>query len=167
MFQIGDTVLYGTTGVCRVEGVIEKEIARIKKEYYVLHPVAHGNSAVFVPVDNPALLAKVKRILSKEEICALLQALPAEAPAWIEDNVARREAFHAIVQRGDRSELIQLVRTVYRHQKELSTAGKRLHLADERIMKEAERLLHEEFSVALEIAPDEVVPFIAGQLEEA
>ena len=165
MLEQNDTVLYGTTGVCKVEGLIEKEVARVKKPYYVLRPVSQANSAVYVPADNPTLLAKIKRILSKEEIYELLSRVPREPKAWIEDNNRRRDVFGEILNRGNRLELLCLVREIYLHQKELVSRGKRLHLVDERVMKEAERLLYEEFSLALEMDPDQVIPFIAQKVD--
>ena len=43
--------------------------------------------------------------------------------------------------------------------------GKKLYVGDEKIMSEAQRLLHEEFALVLNIKVDEVLPFILGELE--
>ena len=45
--------------------------------------------------------------------------------------------------------------------------GKKFHIADERIMREAEHKLHGEFAYVLNIKLDEVVPFIMGELQQA
>ena len=39
-----------------------------------------------------------------------------------------------------------------------------MHLTDEKYLKDAEKMLHDEFAVVLNISPDQVVPFIRKQL---
>ena len=56
---------------------------------------------------------------------------------------------------------------MYFKQQELTAAGKKLHAADERIMKEAEKLLYDEFSVVFDIRPEEVLPLIMKRLEKS
>ena len=60
-----------------------------------------------------------------------------------------------------------LIRSLYNKGEERRRENKRLHLADERFLNEAERLLHDEFSAVLGIEETEVVPFIMSRLEKA
>ena len=57
-----------------------------------------------------------------------------------------------------------MIRTLRSHQKELAEKGKRLHIADERALKEGQRLIHDEFSYALNIEPEEVGSFISAEM---
>ncbi|MGN0497873.1 MAG: hypothetical protein ACI4F6_02215 [Acutalibacteraceae bacterium] len=50
-------------------------------------------------------------------------------------------------------------------QKEKLACGKKFHSADERIMKDAEKILFEELALVLEIEPSEVLDFIHNELE--
>ena len=52
MFQIGDTVFYSGSGVCRIDSVTSREFGDSMKDYYVLIPVHAPESAVYLPVDN-------------------------------------------------------------------------------------------------------------------
>ena len=52
----------------------------------------------------------------------------------------------------------------YAESKELAEKGKRLHIADERALKEGQRLIHDEFSYVLNIEPDEVGNFISAEM---
>ena len=45
--------------------------------------------------------------------------------------------------------------------------GRRLHITDERFMKEAEKMLYEEFAYVLNIRKDQVLPFILNQVQVA
>ena len=85
MFQRGETVLYGTEGVCRIAEIQEMKIGRTKAEYYVLKPVYRESATIYVPVDNPTLVARMKHVLSQQEIDRLLETvLEGEVP-WVED----------------------------------------------------------------------------------
>lgn len=76
----------------------------------------------------------------------------------------RKEKYREILKNGDRQELIQLIRTLYLHQQELKKAGKKFHATDEKILNEAEKILHHEFAYVLDIKLEEVVPFISKEI---
>lgn len=77
----------------------------------------------------------------------------------------RKEKYNEILKKGNKVELVKLIRTLYLEKEKKKTEGKKLYVGDEKIMAEAERLLHEEFAVVLNIKVDEVLPFILGELE--
>ena len=139
MFSNGDAVLYGAEGVCRLEGSTQREIGGKKLEYYVLKPVYRAGSTVFVPKGNETLTAKMRRVLSPEEIHKLIQEIPEEKELWIENEGERRAEYGRIVSGGDRRELI-------------------------RVIKEAEEKLHGEFALVLNIQPDQVTAFIRREI---
>ena len=165
MLNLNETVLYGTTGVCTVESIEEKRIGNVTRKYYVLKPVQQLSSTVFVPADNERLLSKMRRLLSPEEIKSMLHSLPKEPNIWLDDDNERKIKYNEIISSGDRKACLVLLRTLHSRQKKLAESGKRLHMADERAMKEAQRLIHDEFSFTLNIKPDEVVAFIRGEIK--
>ena len=55
---------------------------------------------------------------------------------------------------------------IYLHKKEISDKGKKLHLCDEHMLKNAENLLSDEFAYVLKIEKDEVLPYILNMLGE-
>ena len=54
MFCVGQTVLYGSNGVCMVDDVTEKRIGKTKMQYYVLKPLCNNTSTLFVPTAKSA-----------------------------------------------------------------------------------------------------------------
>ncbi len=165
MFKIGDTVLYGATGVCKIEETVVKSVMDEEKEYYVLKPLAQDKCTVFVPTDNDALKAKMRKILSKAEIDDILKKINSYDDIWEENEIARREKFQQIIHSGDRLQVMLLVRTLYNHQQARLSEGKRLHISDERYFAEAERLLYDEFSAVLGIPPEQVLSYITSKLQ--
>ena len=167
MYQIGETVLYGTEGVCTIAEVREMKIGREKASYYVLQPVHREGATIFVPLANETLLAKMRPLLSAAEIDGLLQCVRSDEPVWIEDATVRKEEFRRILTAGDRKELLGMIRTLYRHREALNGKGKRLRTNDEQMLRDAEKLLNDEFALVLNIKPREVPEYIRSRLEEA
>jgi CarD family transcriptional regulator len=166
MFSINDTVLYGTVGVCRVEGISEIALGREKKKYYVLKPVSQGSATVYVPLDNDSLLSKVRKLLTRGEIDAMIKNVTCD-DVWVEDDTERARLFSDTVKSGDRALLISMIHTLITHRRKLSGVGKKLHLADERALRDAERLLCDEFSYVLGIAPETVGDYVTSGIDRA
>ena len=68
---------------------------------------------------------------------------------------------------GDRSELVRLVKTLHTHRLELQQCGRKFHLADERMLRDAERVLFEEFAYALSIPPESVGDYLREHAKTA
>lgn len=166
MSRLGETVLYGTEGVCKVAEICQMKVGHKKEEYYVLRPVHREGSTVFVPVNNESLLAKMRPLLSKEEINALIDGVNKEEKLWIEDAAERKTAFQSILTGGDRRELLCMIRLLYLRREMLQKAGKRLRTNDDQMLRDAEKLLNDEFALVLDIPQREVSEYIRSRIED-
>ncbi len=166
MFNIDDYVVYKTNGVCRITGIKKETFGRDTKEYYILTTVYGNPSNVYVPVDNEALVSKMKKIISIDKIHDIIDKSQDKTVDWIENDRERGEAYSAMISEGEPSLLFSLVKTLYNHKKEVESAGKKFRANDKRIMDSAEKILHEEFAMALDIEPDMVAPFIKDRLKK-
>ena len=165
MYAVNDTILYGLNGACIITDIAKRNISGSIIEYYVLQPVYNNASTIYVPMKNEKLTAKMRRVLSAEEIHGLIQAMPDEDSLWIENENDRKEAYREILSAGDRMKLVRLIKALYLHQEKLQGIGRRLHMSDERFLKDAERLLYDEFALVLNIKPEQVLPFILEQID--
>ena len=164
-YKVNDMVMYGTAGVCRITEISEQSFCGRGGRYYILQPVYDNRSTVFVPVDNEALTTKMHRILSAEEIYDLIRDMPDTDTIWTDNEEVRREKYKEILKGGNRRDLIRMIKTLYTRQQALLQNGKKkLRATDERFLKEAERVLHEEFAHVLNIQRDQVLPFILEQI---
>lgn len=102
MAEVNEIVRYGAQGICRIQQIEEKSIGASRRLYYVLKPVYHEDSTIFVPVDNPALTGKMHRLLRAQEVLQLLSGLAGDDGLWVEDEAQRREAYEQILRSGDR-----------------------------------------------------------------
>ena len=165
LYNVGDIVLYGARGVCKIIGIEENEMMGKRIKYYILKPVYDEKAKIFVPTTNETLCAKMRRTLSAKEIHTLIKSMKKEEPNWIQDENLRRKEYKLILAGGNCREIINVIKTLHGHQQFQIENGKKLHAADERLMKDAEQILHEEFAYVLDIQREEVLPFILEQVE--
>lgn len=164
MYQIHDTVMHPTSGVCTIEEIKEMRFGfGESKLYYLLKPVYDQQaSIIYVPVDTDKV--HFRKLLSKEDICDMIHEISFEAPLWVENNAARKEAFSRILAEGDQKKLVQLIAELHLKKIEILKTNHKFHVADERVLQEAEKRIHQEFAYALSLKLDEVAPFIMQEL---
>ena len=98
---------------------IKKKIDGRETEYYVLKPVyEHGVSTAYVPVENEQLTAKLRPLLSRQEVVELIDSLPHMQTPWIESQDVRREKYREILHKGDRTAMIRAIRALHLHRRE-------------------------------------------------
>lgn len=164
MYDIGEAVVYSTYGVCTISAVEKRDFGGEAREYYVLRPVGNKNNTFYVPTQNEALTSQMRKVWSKSEVESLINEMPDRELIWIDNDYQRRDEYRKILAKGDRSELVSLIKTLYLKREKLNENHKKLHSADERILGEAENMLYDEFAFALDIPRDEVIPYIRSHV---
>ena len=164
MHHVNETVVYGAHGICRIACIESHNFTGTEKDYYVLKPVGDEKSTIYVCVSNEKAVSQMRAVLSEEEIYQLLRSVPEEPSRWIENKNERNERCRQILNSGDRRELLLMIRALYLHKQQQKKLGKKMHLTDEKYLKDAEKMLHSEFAVVLNISPDQVVSFIQERI---
>lgn len=168
-YQIGEHVVYGSSGVCKIE-----EIRRGYRlmddippaDYYVLKPLSSASSTVFVPLGSDTASKKMRPVLSKSEIDELIASVGTDAIYWIDDRKERLSAFRAVLQQGDRRDQILLIRCILLRVRELEAKRRHLATADSDILQAAQRAVREEFAFALGLRPDAVPEYVRNGLAQ-
>lgn len=163
---VNEFVVYGADGICEITEICKRKFGRQYIDYYTLKPVYDDKSAIYIPVDNEKLVEKMRRVMSKQELFDLIASLPEKGDLWIEDDRERQEKYKTIIGNGNREELFVLIKTLFEKRRELAEIGRKLHVADERALRDAQKLLHEELAHILGIDRSKVVDFISEQLNE-
>ena len=161
---IGTHVLYGKTGVCLVQEQKTVKVGRESNTYYVLCPVSDGRSCVYVPCDNADLVARMRPLLTREEIDTLLSDADAERQPWLDDRNERAALYRTVSAEGDRRHLIRVICCLFRKKHERQELGKRLSTMDDAALQECMRLIDEEFSMVLNIPRSDVVNYILERI---
>ena len=166
MYSVGDLILYGRTGVCRVEEIVEEKprSAEAPRQYYNLRPL-YQNCCIRTPVSGGKVLSRP--IISGAEARRLIRRMPeVEARPYHNRNLNQlRDHYRECLEQLDCEALIELTKSLYLKKKEAEAQRRKFGAVDERFMKEAEELLYGEFAAALEIDRDKVENYIANSLK--
>ncbi len=165
MYNIGDHVVYGIHGVCRILAQEERTVDRKKVLYYVLEPLEQTGARFYIPAQNQAALAKLRPVLSRQELEALLASDEVRQDTWVADENQRKQRYRELIVAGDRAALICMVGSLYRHKEAQAAAGRKFHLCDENFLRDAEKLLNSEFSLVLNIPTNQVQDYILSALK--
>ena len=164
MFQVGEVILFGSEGVFRVDDITPKKIGKTVSDYYVLRSVYRSSNVLYIPVGKGGLEEKMYPVLSRAEIEDLIRQLPMSTCCWIDNENERKLRYREILGCGDRLAVAGLIRTLYEHRTNQEKTGKKMHLSDERFLKDAERLLYDEIALVMDIEPKQVSTYIGSKL---
>lgn len=166
-FDIGEYVSYGINGMCNIEDIRPMQLSQSveKMMYYILRPESNPKSTIFVPVNNQKLVSKMRELMTKDEINAMLVRMKDRTLEWEKDVRFRTENFHEILSNGVNQDLILMIRCLHRKRQELVQLGKKLPARDSNTLKTAERLVEEEFAHVLHIKCEEVSDYIRDVLD--
>ena len=154
MFQPGELIFYGRTGVCRVERIEELE----GQQYYRLQPL-YQTCTICTPVNGKVFM---RSVLTREEADALIDQIPSVCVKPVECHALREltERYLASINTYDAAELLAMTMSIYAKKQQALRDRKKLGAIDERFLREGEALLFGELAVALGIAPNEVPNYI-------
>ena len=105
------------------------------------------------------LVSRMRVVLSSDEIKDILSQ-KTDNEIWIDNKAERCEKIKEIISGGDCMKLVELIRRMHFHSKLQLKKGRRLHITDERFLKEAEIMVCDEVSVVLHIDRNDVLPLV-------
>ena len=168
VFEVGELVLYGGTGVCRVTEIIAKKFNRTEPEklYYVLTPL-YQSGTITTPVENGKVF--IRPVITRDEAISLIDRIPTiEVEAYHNQNLQQLEShYKAELMRHDCLSLLRLTMSTYRKKREREDAKLKFGAVDRRYMERAEDLLFGELAVALNIDRESVRDYIESRLHPA
>ncbi len=165
MFEIGDLIMYGARGVCRVTEITELDWSSAEhgRKYYVLDPL-YKSDVIYVPIDNDKVY--MRPVMSKEEVLALIDSMPEiETDKRKARSIQQLARFYqAAIDSHECEDLVRLTKSIHSKKKEAEKQNKQLGQIDIRYMEHAEDLLFGEIAAVLEIPRDSVIDFIDERL---
>lgn len=90
MFEVGDVIIYGRNGVCKVKkiDVLDNPNVDRKKLYYTLQPCYVKGNTIFTPVDNTKVI--MRPVLTKKEVMQMIEEIQDIETLWIDDEKEAR-----------------------------------------------------------------------------
>lgn len=164
MFNVGDYVVYGNTGVCKIEDIGPLPIGSEDKDYYTLVPVYGRNSKLYTAVDSDKVV--IRRTMTKEESGNLIDEMEEIETLSICDEKRREEIYKETMKTCDCREWVRMIKTLYLRKMERLSRGKKVTSSDERYLSMAEDNLYGELAFSLDIPREKVGEFITERIKE-
>lgn len=166
MFNIGDFVVYGRTGICEVTDITTMKMTGVPKDklYYILMPCKDKSGKIFTPVENGKVV--IRPVITKEEAMELLSQISEIPELWIPNEKMRENMYKECIRSCECVELIKIIKTLYIRKRDRIAQGKKITATDERYLKMAEGSLYSELSMALGIPENEMETYITEYIEE-
>ena len=142
MYLVGEYIVYGTSGVCKVEAVGSMQMSGVNKDklYYTLAP-----------------------LYSKE----LIEQIQTIELLWVADEKKREDIYKTALRTCDCREWIKIIKTLYLRKISRIAEGKKVTVSDGKYLHMAEERLYEELALALDMDKDEVVEYITEHVEQS
>lgn len=157
MYAVGTSVLYGRTGVCRVEKIGAPPFQKKDGDsYYTLRSLfSTSGELIYIPVDTAV---SMRPLIGGGEASDYLERIPKLKPeAFASRKPAELTAhYQEALSSCEPESCLMLIKEIYLKEKELAAHKKKLGQVDSRYLKIAERLVCEEFAVALNTGPESI-----------
>lgn len=165
-YNINDIVLYGAEGICTVSEIKEQKIGSEVHKYYILKPIFNESSTVMVPIANKTLTSRMKFLPTAEDLNAALEEVKQDTDISSDTDAVRKENFHLALDSSDITALLRITKQIYTERDKQEAKGKQLHVADERMLKESEKILFDCFAYVLKLEHHEAVSCIRKSLKQ-
>ena len=156
MFEVGDYVVYGSNGVCRITkvGPIDCPGVPQDKLYYTMTPCYIRDSEICTPVDNNRVV--IRKAMSREEALAFVQSMHQIQAMPVEEEKKREFLYKQALLTCEPAKIVSLIRTIYERIQERQAEGKKVTSSDSKYFHIAEESLHGELAISLGMDKDDV-----------
>lgn len=166
MYNVGDIIVYGEHGICRVAAVGPLNLGGPSDRlYYTLHPYYQPELVIYAPIDNERVV--IRPPITKEEAEQIVSDLPDVAEMEIPDEKGRELLFSQIQHGCDCRALAGMLKALYQRRAQRQKKGRRATSLDERYFRAAEDQLFGELAFALKMDRNEATTYIRSCLGQA
>ncbi len=166
MFSVGDYVVYGSNGVCRITDIGPMDLPGVSKDklYYTMTPCYIRDSSLYTPIDNPRVI--MRPVMTKDEAESFVESIKDIDGITIKEEKRRELEYKEAVLSCDPEVLVGIIKTIYGRMHNRLAEGKKVTSSDSKYFHIAEDSLYGELAISLGIEKDEVKNYIHDKIEE-
>ena len=161
MYQKGEYISYSGHGVCQISDIRAMDFGTGsgQQDYYVIEPISAGNATIYLPCGNPKVRSRMRPVLTKEEIDAIISSVRDDQIPWTNDRKVRTARFQQILSMRDTRELLMLASCLHKRKTEKGLPASELEM-----LHKTEGMIEQEFSFALNVRREEIGQYIRDRL---
>lgn len=163
MYNVGDIIVYGEHGVCKVAAVGPLQLGGPgSRLYYTLRPYYHPELVIYAPIDNDRVV--IRPPITREQAQQIVSELPRVPELEIPEEKGRETLFSQVQHTCDCRALAGLLKALYHRRAQRQKKGRRATSVDERYFHAAEDQLYGELAYALGMNREETPDYIRACL---
>lgn len=163
MFEIGDKIVYGKSGVCTVIDICEANFG-IDGLCYKLKPYNDSQNVIYISVDNEKVL--MRKVISSDKAYEIIDNIDNYPAVFPKNDKERTQLIHQVLSTNDMSQWLGLLKGLY-FEKERRLKNKRnLKYKDEKVYSFLENFIFGELAVALDTTKDQVFQYISTKVSK-
>lgn len=143
--------------VCLIEEVKEKYIKGV--DYYILRPLNDKTLKISAPVNSKLL----RNLISLEDANKLIDNM--KSIEVIEDNKQIENEYKRLLDTGELSDLVKIIKTTYLRNKERIINKKKISEKDDNYFNKAEDYLYTELGVVFNMSKKNIKEYIIEKLK--
>ena len=158
MFEKGEKIIYGKTGVCVVEDIAERAVPGGKRLYYTLRPLYQSGNVIFALADSDKIF--MRPIITRKDAEKLIGDVPK-----IRENALSEEISDETEIRSCK-ELLCFAIMLYERRKEARRMKRKLSFTYENRLHRAEQVLFGELAAVLDNEPESVPKLLFAAIKD-
>lgn len=164
MFAVGEYIVYGINGICRVEEICASPFdATDTRTYYLLVPLNNPmSSTIYTPIDNDRV--PMRRLMTPHEVENFLTVMPDVEALSVPVEKQRREIYRAAIGALRPEGYVSVIKTVEQRREQLAAAHKHFPVSDMEYGRLARHLLYSEIALVLGMEERSVEAYIAERV---
>ncbi len=165
MFEVGDYIIYGSSGVCQITDIGPMKMSGVPKDklYYTMVPCYIRDSEIFSPIDNQSVV--MRRVMSKNEAEDFITSISDIDELEIVEEKKRELEYKQAVLTCKPDILVGLIKTIQTRIDERTAEGKKVTSSDAKYFHIAEDNLIGELAISLDMEKEEVKDYIKDRVE--
>ncbi|MBO4324982.1 MAG: CarD family transcriptional regulator [Lachnospiraceae bacterium] len=165
MFQVGDYVIHGSNGACKVEkiGPLTGMSGSGDREYYTL-TTCYTKSTIYSPVDNPKVM--IRPVLTRSEAEKLISGINKIKSLGEMEDKRREQEYRDAIRSGRCEDLVRIIKTIDERRAKRQAQGKKTTSSDEKYFKMAEDGLLGELAISLDMSRTEAREYVLKQVQD-
>ncbi len=166
MLNIGDCVIYGSHGLCKVRDILVPSFLERgkEKEYYQMVSAVDAGSLLYVPVEGAE--DKVREIISADSAEGLIDDIEEVDELELPDGKKAEPVITDVIKRNVAEEMMSLVKSLRKIKAIRESEGKKFAALNEKYLTIAEKLLYTEMAFSLETEKDDIKRRVLDELSQ-
>ena len=166
MLNVGDCVIYGSHGLCKVRDILVPAFLEKgnEKQYYMMVSAVDAGSVIYVPVEGAE--DKVRDVMSADDAEELICEIEDVDELDLPDGKKAEPEITGIIKRNIADEMMSLVKSLHKIKAMREAEGKKFAALNEKYLSIAEKLLYTELAFSLETGKDAIKERVLDELSQ-